>query len=91
MRKQQSTLPQNFSPLPGSSMPGSAPPEYKGNCTLIESIYGDVKLIRRSDHFLQAIKFSSLKDCLEYVDKNRLQINVIHLGMRREEPKEPVQ
>jgi hypothetical protein len=53
------------------------------NCTLIETIHGEVKLITRANEFLEAVRFYSLNDCLEYVDRNKLQINVIHLGKRR--------
>jgi hypothetical protein len=56
----------------------------RGGCTLIETIHGEVKLITRANEFLEALRFSNLDDCLEYVDRNKLQINVIHSGKRRE-------
>ena len=56
----------------------------RGNCTLIETIHGEVKLITRVNEFLEAVRFSNLNDCLEYVDRNKLQINVIHSGKRKE-------
>ena len=56
----------------------------RGNCTLIETIHGEVKLIMRANEFLEALRFSNLNDCLEYVDRNKLQINVIHSGKRKE-------
>ena len=59
---------------------------HKQKCTLIETIYGEVKLIIRSDDSstdLETLKFSNLKDCKEYVDKNKFQITVTHLGRKR--------
>jgi len=84
MTKQQSPILQKAS-LPAS--PYRLSPEDfngRGNCTLIETIHGEVKLITRANEFLEALRFSNLNDCLEYVDRNRLQINVIHSGKRRE-------
>ena len=55
-------------------------------CTLIESIHGEVKLIKRSDDSptdLESLKLSNLKDCMEYVEKNKFQITVRHLGRKR--------
>jgi len=55
-------------------------------CTLIESIHGEVKLIKRSDDSpanLVTLIFSNLEDCMEYVDKNKFQIIVTHSGRRR--------
>ncbi len=59
---------------------------HKSKCTLIENIRGEVKLIKRSDHSpanLVTLIFSSLKNCMEYVDKNKFQIIVTHSGRKR--------
>ena len=79
MTKRQSTILQKASLV--ASLPVLSPEE--GNCTLIETIYGEVKLITRANEFLEALRFSSLNDCLEYVGRNKLQINIIHSGKRR--------
>ena len=65
-----------------SSLRGS---HHKQKCTLIETIHGEVKLIKRSDDSpnLEILKFSNLKECMEYVDKNKFQITVTHLGRKR--------
>jgi hypothetical protein len=58
---------------------------HKEKCTLIETIHGEVKLIKRSHdspNNLETFKFSNLKDCLEYVDKNKFQVNIIHSGKK---------
>ncbi len=60
----------------------------KEKCTVVESIYGDVKLIKRSHEFgssLVTLSFSNLTDCLEYVDRNRFHISVMYSGRRRTE------
>jgi len=60
--------------------------DHKEKYTLIETIHGEVKLIKRSDHSptnLKTLKFSNLKDGMEYVDKNKFQITVTHLGKKR--------
>jgi len=48
-------------------------------------IFGQVELIKRSDDSpnLEILKFSNLKDCMEYVEKNKFQIIVAHLGRKR--------
>ena len=60
--------------------------EENNRCTLIETTHGTVKLIRR-DHdvypTLITCNFSSLDDCLKYVEKNRFEINIIHSGKKR--------
>jgi hypothetical protein len=59
---------------------------YEEKCTLIETIHGEVKLIKRSydsPNNLETFKFSNLKDCWEYVDKNKFQVNIIHSGKRK--------
>ncbi len=53
-------------------------------CTLIETIQGEVKLIKRADANLTTLEFSNLKDCLDYVSKNRFQINIVHSGRRKD-------
>lgn len=61
--------------------------DHKEKCTLIETIHGEVRLIKRSDDSptnLETLKFSNLKDCMEYVDKNKFQIIVTHLGKKRD-------
>jgi len=60
---------------------------HKEKCTVIESLQGKVKLIKRSHKSgapLVTISFHNLKDCLEYADKNRFQINVVYSGKRKE-------
>ena len=83
MTKQQSPILQKAS-LP-ASLHMLSPGDFngRGNCTLIETIHGEVKLITRANEFLEALRFSSLNDCLEYVDRNKLQISIIHSGKRR--------
>ncbi len=57
-------------------------------CTVIESLYGEVKLIKRSfqpQPGLVTLSFSNLKDCLEYVDKNQFEVNVMYSGKRKKE------
>jgi len=57
-------------------------------CTIIESLYGEVKLIKRScmpPPALLTLRFSSLTDCLEYVDRNRFHINVLYSGRKKTE------
>ena len=59
---------------------------HKEKCTLIETVHGEVKLIKRSHdspNNLETFKFPNLKDCLEYVDQNKFQVNIIHSGKRR--------
>jgi len=59
---------------------------YKEKCTLIETVHGKVKLIKRSNNSpnnLETFQFSNLKDCWEYVDQNKFQVNIIHSGKRR--------
>jgi len=59
---------------------------HKEKCTVIESLQGEVKLIKRSYKFgasLVTIPFHNLKDCLEYADKNRFQINIMYSGRRK--------
>lgn len=60
----------------------------KEKCTVVESICGEVKLIKRSCESRPALTtlcFSSLTDCLEYVDRNRFHISVMHSGRRKKE------
>ena len=60
---------------------------HKEKCTVIESLQGEVKLIKRSyksGASLVTISFDSLKDCLEYADKNRFQINVMYSARRKD-------
>jgi len=84
MRKQQSPILQGLSPRASFYRYSSEDSNCRGNCTLIETIHGEVKLITRSNDFLETLRFPNLKDCLEYVDRSRLQINIIHSGKRRE-------
>jgi hypothetical protein len=84
MRKQQSPIPQKLSPRASSCQYSSEDSTCRGNCTLIETIHGEVKLITRSNDSLEALRFPNLKDCLEYIDRSGLQINIIHSGKRRE-------
>jgi len=54
---------------------------HQEKCTVIESLHGKVKLIKRSHQFgprLVTLSFPTLKDCLEYADKNRFQINIMY-------------
>jgi hypothetical protein len=51
--------------------------DHKEKCTLIETIHGEVKLIKRSDDSptnLETLKFSNLKDCMEFVDKTNFKL-----------------
>jgi hypothetical protein len=59
----------------------------KENCTLIESMHGKVKLIWRANANLMSLNFSNLEECLNYADKNQIQISITHSGRRREERK----
>lgn len=57
-------------------------------CTIIESLHGGVKLIKRSHPFgprLVTLSFPRMKDCLDYADKNRFQINMMYSGRKRKE------
>jgi hypothetical protein len=59
---------------------------HKQKCTLIENFHGEVKLIKRSGDSpsnLVTLIFSNLKDCMEYVDRNKFQIIVTHSGRKR--------
>jgi hypothetical protein len=61
---------------------------HQEKCTVIESLHGQVKLIKRSHKSgpsLVTLSFLSLKDCLEYADKNRFQINIMYSGKKRKE------
>ena len=84
MRKQQLSILQNLSPRVNFYRFCSEDSNCRGDCTLIETIQGEVKLITRSNDFLEALGFPNLKDCLEYIDRNRLHINIIHRSKRRE-------
>ena len=53
-------------------------------CTLIETIQGEVKLIKRADANLTTLEFSNLRDCLDYVSKYRFQINIVHSGRKKD-------
>jgi len=69
-------------------------PNMNNRCTVIESMHGMVKLIRRTpDGYptLVTCDFPSLEDCLKYAESNRFEINIIHSGKRRnlEESKNP--
>jgi hypothetical protein len=67
------------------SLPGSDPIR---KCTVIETLYGEVKLIKRRDGFpsdLITLNFSNLEDCLEYAHRNQIQINVVHSGKKKKE------
>jgi hypothetical protein len=67
-------------------MPSLGSSHHKQKCTLIETFHGEVKLIIRLDDSpadLETLKFSNLKDCMEYVDKNKFQITVTHSGRKR--------
>ena len=57
----------------------------KENCTLIESMQGVVKLIWRANANLTTLHFSNLEECLNYADKNQIQIRITHSGRGREE------
>jgi hypothetical protein len=55
-------------------------------CTVIETLHGKVKLIRRAHDVYPTLitsNFSNLDDCLKYVEKNRFEINIIHFSKRR--------
>ncbi len=55
---------------------------------MIETLNGEVKLIKRSNGApadLETLSFPNLEECMEYVGKNEFQINVTHLGRRRKE------
>jgi hypothetical protein len=57
-------------------------------CTVIESLRGEVKLIKRSYQSgprLVTLSFPSLRDCLEYADKNRFQINIMYSVRKKRE------
>ena len=59
---------------------------HKEKCTVIQSLHGEVKLIKRSYKSrpsLVTFCFSNLKDCLEYADKNQFQINIMHSGRKK--------
>lgn len=61
---------------------------HQEKCTVIESLHGGVKLIRRSHKSgpsLVTLSFPSMKDCLEYADKNRFQINIMYSGRKKRE------
>jgi len=59
--------------------------DHKENCTLIESMHGKVKLIWRANANLMTLNFSNLEECLNYADKNQIQISIMYSGRRREE------
>jgi len=57
-------------------------------CTVIESICGQVKLIKRSRESCPALvtlSFSNLEDCLEYINENHFQLHIIYSGMKKRE------
>ena len=59
---------------------------HKKKCTVIQSLHGGVKLIKRSHESrpsLVTLSFPNLKDCLEYVDKNQFEINIMYSGRPR--------
>jgi len=61
-------------------------PNAKGRCTVIESMQGEVKLIQRIDQSypgLVTLHFPDLKNCLEYVAKNKFKIATIYSGRRK--------
>jgi hypothetical protein len=87
-RQQSPPILQTPSPRSGPYRFGSEGSNGRGNCTLIETIQGEVKLIKRSNDLLEALRFPNLKDCLEYIDRNKLHINIIHRGKRRETEKD---
>jgi len=61
-------------------------PDKKNRCTVIESMHGMVKLIRRAPDVyptLVTCDFRTLEDCLKYAEKNRFEINIIHSAKRR--------
>ena len=61
---------------------------FEEKCTVVESIYGEVKLIRRSLESRPALVtlcFPNLRDCLEYADRNQFQINVMYSGKKKTE------
>jgi len=63
---------------------------HQEKCTVIESIYGDVKLIKRSREShpaLVIVFFPNLRDCLEYADRNQFQINVMYSGRKKSKNK----
>jgi len=66
---------------------------HKEKCTVIESLQGEVKLIKRSyksGASLVTIPFHNLKDCLEYAHKNRFQINIMYSARRKERDRSKV-
>jgi hypothetical protein len=67
----------------------TADPDHAPKCTLIETVHGDVKLIKRANAGLTTLNFSNLRDCLDFADKNQFQINIVHSGRRRGDGKSP--
>ncbi len=65
--------------------------QHKQKCTLIQTMNGDVKLIKRSDdspNDLETLRFPGLKECIEYVDKNQYEIAITHLGRKQKKTPE---
>jgi len=59
--------------------------------TVIETIYGEVKLIRSSEQpssNIETLRFPNLSDCMDYLNRNQFRIDVLHSG-RREKKQEP--
>ena len=63
-------------------MPSLGSSHHKRKCTLIETIHGEVELIIRSDDSpnLEVLKFSNLKDCMEFVDKTNFKLLLLIWG-----------
>jgi hypothetical protein len=69
-------------------MPSSMNMSDREKCTVIESIYGEVKLIKRSyqsEPSLVTLSFPNLEDCLDYVERNQFQISVMYSGRSKKE------
>jgi len=61
---------------------------HKEKCTVIESLGGEAKLIKRSykpQPSLVTLRFPNLEDCLEYADKNQFQVNIMYSGRKKKE------
>jgi hypothetical protein len=67
----------------------TANPDHAPKCTLIETVHGEVKLIKRATAGLTTLNFPNLKNCLDFADKNQFQINIVHSGRKREDRKSP--
>jgi hypothetical protein len=77
-----------FLAILGAFMIGLNNTHPKEKCTVVEPIYGEVKLIKRSLESRPALVtfcFPSLKDCLDYAERNQFHINITYSGRRKED------